>query len=61
MRELYEEFCIQQQDFDQPDSFCEMDPPASFFEPDQPHVLLGIANVFLQVDLRNWNIIKILF
>lgn len=23
-------------------------PPATFFEPDQPHVLLGIANVFLQ-------------
>lgn len=43
MRELYEEY---DQEYD---DFSGIDPPASFFEPDQPHVLLGIANVFLQV------------
>lgn len=46
MREMYEDFCSQNNSEDSVD--LSSDPPATFFEPDQPHVLLGIANVFLQ-------------
>jgi kinesin family protein 13 len=46
MREIYEEYSSQSADGSELD-FC-LNTPPSFFEPDQPHVLLGIANVFLQ-------------
>ena len=46
MRELYEDVGPAALDSSNPFN---KDPPAAFFEPDQPHMLLGIANVFLQV------------
>jgi len=51
MRELYEErisLGISFGDVKVRDPLNE-GPPSAFFEPDVPHVLLGIANVFLQV------------
>ncbi|CAL8143854.1 unnamed protein product [Orchesella dallaii] len=46
MREMYEDYCSPNTEIDPTE--LSNDPPANFFEPDQPHVLLGIANVFLQ-------------
>ncbi|ODN01520.1 Kinesin-like protein KIF13A [Orchesella cincta] len=46
MREMYEDYCSPNTELDPTE--LSNDPPANFFEPDQPHVLLGIANVFLQ-------------
>jgi hypothetical protein len=46
MREAYEELGPQSESILDPIG---TGPPAAFFEADQPHVLLGIANVFLQV------------
>lgn len=50
MRELYEEYSssLSSSEIKVRDPLHE-GPPAAFFEPDIPHVLLGIANVFLQV------------
>ena len=46
MREAYEELGPQSEERMDP---LLTGPPPAFFEPDQPHILLGIANVFLQV------------
>jgi len=51
MRELYEDYC--QHDGSMTD-YSE-NTPSAFFEPNQPHVLLGIANIFLQVSIQNLN------
>jgi len=47
MREIYEEYSSSQ--LSEEELNFNLNTPPSFFEPDQPHVLLGIANVFLQV------------